>query len=276
MIVSIPSYRDESVLWTVEECITKASRPSDLSIVVLEQNSTERSCSSLASLAESYGARLFVETIHESLAQGPCFARHRIERRIQSLLESGSVRGDLVFMIDAHTLFASGWDTMIRDELSLLPPRSILSCYPRNFSYPVKHVKPSWTFAKKPVYMESNGLDPNGMFLFKYVLHSSPLPEPVLSKGLGACMLVLPVSILYEAPYLKDVPFLFIGEETCMWAKYFEAGYTVYNPTRDIVQTTFVRKHRANFHREAKASQSKRALQNESLNKVKQFLRMAP
>lgn len=177
-------------------------------------------------------------------------------------------------MIDAHTLFAPGWDNLILEEMARLPKRSILSCYPRNFSYPVAHVKPTWTYANRPVYMESNGLDPNGMFLFKYVLHSHPFDEPVLSKGLGACMLVLPVSVIYEAPYLNNVPFLFIGEETCMWAKYFEAGYDVYNPTKDIVQTTFVRKHRANFHREARSSQAKRAKQSESLDKVKRFLRM--
>lgn len=65
MIVSIPSYRDESVLWTVEECVAKSARPHDLTIVVLEQNATERSCSGLVDFARERGAQLFVETISD-------------------------------------------------------------------------------------------------------------------------------------------------------------------------------------------------------------------
>ena len=61
-------------------------------------------------------------------------------------------------------------------------------------------------------------------------------------------MLVLPVAVLYEVPYLEQVPYLFIGEETLMWCRYFQAGYDLYNPKVDIVQTTFSRQGRGNFH----------------------------
>lgn len=247
MIVSIPSYKDPSVVWTVEDCLRQAAFPQRLTLVVLEQNDREPSCSIHVPLAESLGARLLVETIEAKLAQGPCFARHRIERRIQHLLESNQVEATHIFMIDAHTLFAPRWDELLQAEIRAHPRNAILTCYPRNFSYPIPNQKPSWTPAHKPVYMEFNGMDPNNMYMYKYVLHSRPFADRVLSKGLGACMLVLPVQVVWEAPFVDRVPFLFIGEETFMWAKYFEAGYDVYTPSKDIVQTTFVRKHRANF-----------------------------
>lgn len=87
--------------------------------------------------------------------------------------------------------------------------------------------------------MELNGTDPNGLLLFKSVAEPvrahAGLTQHVLSKGLGACFLVVPLGVLYEVPYLRDVPYLFIGEEMTTWCRLFMAGYDVITPTQDIV-----------------------------------------
>ena len=59
-------------------------------------------------------------------------------------------------------------------------------------------------------------------------------------------------SVMYEVPYLREVPYLFIGEEMCMWMRLFCAGYDVYTPRKDIIQTTFARSGRANFSTQSK------------------------
>ena len=87
-------------------------------------------------------------------------------------------------------------------------------------------------------------------------------------------MLLLPVQILYEVPYLEHVPYLFIGEETMMWCRYLEAGYIAYNPSKDIVQTTFSRQGRANFHAMSKREKLQRHAQAGSIAKVKRYLNM--
>lgn len=82
MIVSIPSFRDPNVIWTVRNCIERATFKDTLVIVVCEQNKDEPSCQDLIEWADSLGVLLIVETIHWTEAQGPCWARRRIEKRI--------------------------------------------------------------------------------------------------------------------------------------------------------------------------------------------------
>ena len=120
--------------------------------------------------------------------------------------------------------------------------------------------------------MDLNGFEENGLFLFKYAFSAEKPQDLIVSKGLGACMLLLPISIIYEVPYLERVPYLFIGEETLMWCRYFEAGYVAYNPSKDIVQTTFSRQGRANFHAMSKRERLQRHAQAGSIAKVKRYL----
>lgn len=77
--------------------------------------------------------------------------------------------------------------------------------------------------------MDMNGFEENGIYLFKYAfLPHSYNDEEIMkgqnfiaSKGLGACMLLFRIQVIYEVPYLEHVPYLFIGEETLMWCRYF-------------------------------------------------------
>lgn len=48
MYVSIPSFKDESVIWSVRSCVERAARPEQLVVAVCEQNERERSCAFLA------------------------------------------------------------------------------------------------------------------------------------------------------------------------------------------------------------------------------------
>lgn len=55
MIVSIPSFRDPNVIWTVRNCIERATFKDTLVIVVCEQNKDEPSCQDMIEWADSLG-----------------------------------------------------------------------------------------------------------------------------------------------------------------------------------------------------------------------------
>jgi hypothetical protein len=69
----------------------------------------------------------------------------------------------------------------------------------------------------------------HGIYLFFYSL--SDAKGPLLSKGLAAGCLAFRIPVLYEVPYIRDVPYLFLGEEMVMWYRLYRAGYDVYTPS---------------------------------------------
>lgn len=82
-----------------------------------EQNLDEPSAREWQEEASRLGAQLFVETLPHTEAQGPCYARARIESMIRRLVAQGSIVCDWVVMIDAHTLFAPRWDDLLDREI---------------------------------------------------------------------------------------------------------------------------------------------------------------
>lgn len=174
-------------------------------------------------------------------------------------------------MVDAHTLFAPRWDELLRAEFARHPPNAVLTCYPKSFARRGRG-EPLWTHDPRPVALALNRWNELGVPMFKYVFCKRPIEEPTLSQGLGACMLAVRAGALYEVPYARDVPFLFIGEETFMWFRYLEAGYDVYVPWRDIVQTTFDRRGRGNFSRQTSLSAPRRAIQERSVRRVVDYM----
>jgi hypothetical protein len=278
-VVSIPSFKDPSVVQTVVSCLERAVKPERVAIVVCEQNDDEPSAATLVEWAESLGAFLFVETIPHTEAQGPCYARARIEAHIKRLVGAKTIGCDWVVMIDAHTLFAPRWDERLERQVAMLPANGVLSCYPRSYMRTAEG--PVWNEDSRRVLMELNGTDPNGLLLFKSVAEpvlaraSSRPDDLVLSKGLGACFLVVRLGVLYEVPYLKNVPYLFIGEEMATWCRLFMAGYDVFTPAQEIVQTTFRREGRANFHGMTKKEANQAIIQQRQVEKIKAFMGLA-
>jgi hypothetical protein len=248
IFVSIPSYKDPASLKTVRDCLEKARSSRRVHIFVFEQNDREPSCTSLLSLASERGATLHVDSIQAIDAQGPCFARANIERAMLAFWESqtwyNDARDPVVLMIDAHTLFASEWDVALLEEMELIPSHGVLSHYPKSYC---NTARPRWNHDTRRTLMQIKRKNEDGIYLFEYKLDLAQTRGLVWSKGLAAGCLAFRASVMYEVPFLRSVPYLFLGEEMCTWMRLYCAGYDVFTPTKDIVQTTFVRSGRPSF-----------------------------
>ena len=276
IFVSIPSYKDPASLKTVRNCLSHAAQPGLVHIFVCEQNDREPSCASLASLAAETGATLSVDAVPASVAQGPCYARARIECAMLAFWEQQPWYNDapdpIVFMIDAHTLFANGWDDVLRQEMQALPANGVLSHYPKSY---LGTARPCWNPDPRRTLMQIKRRNGDGIYLFEYKLDSRGTEGLVLSKGLAAGCLAFHASVMYEVPYLQHVPYLFIGEEMCTWMRLFCAGYDVFTPSRDIIQTTFVRSGRPSFSAQSRQHTVKLAKQRGSTRLVQELMGLA-
>ena len=221
---------------TVRDCLERAATPSRVHIFVCEQNDDEPSCLVHLDYARSLGAALTVDSLPSREAQGPCYARARLERMMLRYWETSANYNTVepfVFMIDAHTLFAPRWDELLEQDMRALPSNAVLSHYPK--SYVRTSLGAQWNRDERRTLMAVRRKNSDGIYLFSYVLDDSRTRTPLLSKGLAAGCLVMRASVLYEVPYLKRVPYLFLGEEMCMWMRLFCAGYDVFTPSQDIV-----------------------------------------
>ena len=125
-------------------------------------------------MAASSQVSLYVDTLKAHVAQGPCFARAHIEQMMLDAWHGDPKYNDepvpIVFMIDAHTLFASQWDIKLEEEMDVLPPNGILSHYPKNWQ---QGRPPSWNKDSRRTWMQIKRVNEHGIYLFEYALDNA-------------------------------------------------------------------------------------------------------
>lgn len=238
IFVSIPSYRDPECFNTIKSLWTKATQPHKIYVGVCQQNSDEDDDvgSQVQEMFPSlYENNFFILRLDAGEATGPCLAREMIENFLYD-------NQDFVLMIDSHTTFREDWDTRLIHEWNMAQdPNAIITTYPNQYGSGGEWVSRGptflkarkWGFVKFPVYIQGRYKEPP----------SKPVPSIVMAAGF--CF--MPRKVIEKAPYVTNVPFSFIGEETVMAIKYFTNGFNLYSPTDDIVETSFDRTARPNF-----------------------------
>jgi hypothetical protein len=230
IFVSIPSYRDPEVAATIRDCWAKAVRPGRVIVGVCQQIAAGDL--DVRRLWPSH-PNLRVDTLDYTKAQGPCYARQRIEERLLG-------DEDFVLGIDAHTVFCKGWDELlINDWKACDDPKAILTTYPKAYQQKGK-AKRGWTEEAAGSFLTTHSWKKNGLPLFALHSYASKPPRPVPSIGWVAGFSFAPRQAIREVPYLVKVPYLFIGEEIAMAVRFFTAGYNLYAPTFCAVQTTYL------------------------------------
>jgi len=227
IFVSIPSYRDPEVAATIRDCWAKATYPERVIIGVCQQICEAKKDLDVRRLWPSH-PRLRVDTLPHTDAQGPCYARQRIEER---LLEDE----EFVMGIDAHMVFCEGWDVkLLEDWEACEDPAAILTTYPKAYG-----IKREWTEGVVGNFLTTHSWQKNGLPLFALHSYARPPKRPVPSVGWVAGFSFAPRQAIEDVPYLVDVPYLFIGEEIAMAVRFFTSGYNLYAPTFCAVQTTY-------------------------------------
>lgn len=222
IFVSIASYRDPMLFFTLRDAVDKAARPELLHFGVVDQHPQDQR-EAIRALPFAGQVRYCHVSPQDTL--GVCWAR--------SLAFSLYDGEDYVLQIDSHMCFEQGWDDNLRQQHSILLERSakpILSIYP----YPFEMVD------GQAVYTRPEG---------RTVLVMRPHPDTVLADGnpvlrfiarhmftdqavagchVAAGFLFASGRLVEEVPY--DPYLYFHGEEQSLALRSYTRGWDIFHP----------------------------------------------
>ena len=220
IFLSIASYCDPLMPFTVQRALATARNPEALHFGVVEQapEDWERPAKGMAS-----PARLSYVRIDAVDARGPCWAR-----AIAMTLYDGE---DFFFQIDSHMDFDAGWDELLCDQLrTLMRGRrgAVISSYPNPFVFedgkPVRRNNNAEVLVH--VVKPSSAFEP-GHPVLSFEAHPTATSEPVEGFHLGAGCLFAPGSIVQLFPY---DPFLYFhGEEQAFALRLYTHGWDIFH-----------------------------------------------
>ena len=220
IFVSIASYSDPVLRFTLERALAAARDPAGLHFGVVEQCPPD-----WPRLVLSRGAatRLNLVRIDPLDARGPCWAR-----AIAMSLYEGE---DWFFQIDSHMDFDAGWDqTLIEQAQALLPGRRgmVLSAYPNPFVFEGRQPvhKPTTTGVLAHVVNSGAQFEP-GHPVLGFSAHPVDGTVPIPGFHLGAGCLFAPGALVQCFPY--DPYLYFHGEEQALALRLFTYGWDIFH-----------------------------------------------
>ena len=228
IFISIASYRDPELQWTIKSAIENANNPDNLYFGVVHQGVD----SELFDINSIKNMSLI--KMHPKEAKGAGFARAKAME-----LYSGQ---EYFLQIDSHTRFAPGWDSICIDQLNRA----------KNIS---GHSRVLLSYFPAPYEPERNG----GMFLVKnnpkiksyptrqkillnkrkqwtaerFEFDSKLKENPELSETVLGGFIFSDGSIVSEVPYDSEISFF--GEEVCFAMRSWTRGWDIYSPSKNIV-----------------------------------------
>lgn len=270
IFVSIASYRDPECGKTINSLYANADHPFNVDVGVCQQNrfSDEDCIASYESVAKAWAPMLYTDQIgvirmDYKEAMGPCWAREQIEEKLYN--------GQTYFLqIDSHMRFCKGWDTFLIKELAATgDDKAILTGYP-----PEKDLNTTYNLN----YQTATFLRPRYGDEILFPLFEGPSVagiaiRPFPTLGWSGCFSFSKGELHKTVPYLKNVPFLFFGEEFTMASLYYVFGYNFYAPTKMPCVTTFDRSYRHTFWEVKK--KDRKELEKQSLNYIYNLLGFA-
>ena len=228
IFISIASYSDPELQWTIKSAIENANNPDNLYFGVVHQGVD----SELFDIQEIKNISL--TKMHQKEARGAGYARAKAME-----LYSGQ---EYFLQIDSHTRFAPGWDSICIDQLNRA----------KNIS---GHSRVLLSYFPAPYEPERNG----GMFLVKnnpkiksyptrqkillnkrkqwtaerFEFDSELKENPELSETVLGGFMFSDASIIQEVPYDPEISFF--GEEVCFAMRSWTRGWDIYSPSKNIV-----------------------------------------
>lgn len=223
IFISIASYLDPMLFFTIQNAIDKAEFPSLLRFGVVDQHIDDQRAT-VAALP--YARQVRFLNVHPQDTQGVSWARN-----LAFSLYDGE---QYLLQIDSHMCFEPGWDSNLRTQYNALLQRSakpIISTYPYRFDL-VDGV---------PVYTPSEGrtalvLRPHPetplhsgdvvlRFMGKHMFTDQPVPGCHVAAGFLFCA----GQFVEEVPY--DPYLYFHGEEQSLAVRAFTRGWDIFHTT---------------------------------------------
>ncbi|HWI82805.1 GlcNAc-transferase family protein [Ramlibacter sp.] len=220
IFVSIASYCDPVLGFTLARARATASAPRQLHFGVVDQSSAAAAPPSAAELQPCRLSHVRIEPVY---ARGPCWAR----ALAMSLYEGE----DWFLQIDSHMDFDPGWDErLVAQARALLPGRRgvVLSSYPNPFVF--DQGQPARRPATDKVL--AHVVKPGGHFepehpVLGFEAHPVHVDQPVPGFHVGAGCLFAPGRFVEAFPY--DPWFYFHGEEQGIAIRLFTHGWDIFH-----------------------------------------------
>jgi hypothetical protein len=218
IFVSVASYCDPMLGFTLERAASTAKHPEALHFGVVDQSPT------VAKPSLRWPRRVSYLRIDPVDARGPCWAR---------ALAMTLYAGESWFLqLDSHMDFDTHWDVRLIDQArALLPGRTgvVLASYPNPFTLengqPVHKVVGDRVLAH--VVKPNTGFDP-GHLVLTFEAHPVPVEEPLPGFHLAAGCLFAPGRFAVEFPY--DPRLYFHGEEQALTLRLYTHGWDIFHP----------------------------------------------
>ena len=233
IFVSIASYRDKELPFTINSCLSKAKYPNEIKIGVCWQYDEEEDINQFDN-----DERILIEKIYWKDVKGSvCWARALIQEKFFT-------NEDYYLQIDSHTLFIQDWDEILINMLKDLPNRkSIISVGP-SYYYKLeaeggqlphsldKIDKDGDLFFDNDIKIQK--LDDIGGTHFMYGFKEcTDLEHPIKARHISAAYLFTIGEWVKDVPY--DSNLYFHGEEPSITLRSFTNGYNIYNPNKHVL-----------------------------------------
>jgi hypothetical protein len=219
IFISIASYCDPILRYTLDRALAQARHPDALHFGIVDQRPVEMP----RFVLQGVGARMSYVRIDPLDARGPCWAR-----AIAMSLYDGE---DWFFQIDSHMDFDEGWDAkLVAQAEALMPGRRgvALSAYPHPFDL----VDGKATYNPTTSGVLAQVVKPKEVFhedhhVLGFEAHPVDTKEALPGFHVGAGCLFTNGSFALEMPY--DPWLYFHGEEQAVALRLFTHGWDVFH-----------------------------------------------
>jgi hypothetical protein len=220
IFVSIASYCDPVLAFTLSQAIACARHPEELHFGIVDQSPASRPAVNTASCQPARVSYVRLEPVY---ARGPCWAR-----AIAMSLYDGE---DWFLQIDSHMDFDLHWDQrLIEQARALIPGRRgvVITAYPNPFVFegdrPIH--RPATEKVLAHVVKTGTGFEP-GHPVLSFEAHPVERDEPMEGFHVAAGCLFAPGDMAQDFPY--DPWFYFHGEEQAYAVRLYTHGWDIFH-----------------------------------------------
>lgn len=234
IFVSISSYRDPELCFTIKDMFQKALNTSRITVGIVQQNDKTDNLTCFAqnaiSIIDALPGSFSVIDMDYKEARGPTHARAICEKLLKN--------EKYYFLIDSHMRFEPGWDCELIRQLYLCPrpQRTILTIYPTGYFRKQKGDKITYTITRRHAWKRQRirSILPTGIVQYEALSGNRNPKNPRYVPFFSGCFAFSVAEAVKEVPYPDDTPDLFLGEEMFMGARFFTHGWDLKSPTHNL------------------------------------------
>ena len=253
IFIQLASYRDQQLIFTIENCIEKADNPDKLIFSIHHQYNTEDLFHKDIDKYRNDSRFRIIDNLYSN-SKGACWARSITEKQLKD--ETFSLQ------VDSHTRFVQSWDSILLEYYDKInDDKAIITGYPPFFE------------PKDPEEKWGNFVCLNNVVDFNQVSHQKPkvlTTDKDFINGLhiNAGFIFAKSDLIRKVPY--DPELYFMGEEFNLTIRYFTNGYNFYHINKKICYHFYGKRDGAKRHWDDNPNWG--VIQNSSYQRLKQLM----